>query len=164
MGRITEFTDEEVQQIVERYAHGTGDSQRLIGQEFGVSQSAISVVLRRAGVPCPRRSGAKPGLDHPSWKGGRTINPEGYVLVKPDPEDLPFCTLNSSGYAVEHRLVAGRALGRKLTRKESVHHINGDKTDNRLENLQVRHGQHGIGVVFQCRSCGSHDLEAVPLA
>lgn len=37
----------------------------------------------------------------------------------------------------EHRLVVEKSIGRKLTSKEDVHHINGDKTDNRLGNLQV---------------------------
>ena len=37
----------------------------------------------------------------------------------------------------EHRFVIEEHFGRKLKTNEHVHHINGDKTDNRLKNLVV---------------------------
>jgi hypothetical protein len=37
----------------------------------------------------------------------------------------------------EHRLVMERAIGRQLRRSENVHHINGVRHDNRLENLEL---------------------------
>ena len=48
---------------------------------------------------------------------------------------------NGRGYAYEHRIIAERKLGRALTLREVVHHIDGDKTNNAIENLAVSGSQ-----------------------
>jgi len=73
------------------------------------------------------------GSKNARWKGGRYITKFGYVLIKA--HGHPF--LNKMGYIQEHRLVIEKHIGRYLTRKEVVHHINGIKTDNRIENLML---------------------------
>lgn len=79
---------------------------------------------------------------HPK-KGYRYVN-RGYIKVKIH-EDRPG--KDSSGYVLEHRLVMEQHLGRYLTPDEVVHHLNGVKDDNRIENLQLRSSrkEHGHG-------------------
>ena len=151
-------------EVLARLTHlnAEGFTEQYIATELGVSVGAVNRRLRFLGLASsePRARGAS----HGGWKGGRSVHGSGYILITPSEEDLQYVTTNLAGYAMEHRLVAGRALGRKLLRIETVHHINGDKTDNRLENLQIRRGPHGAGAVFQCQACGSHDILAVPLS
>lgn len=87
----------------------------------------------------------------------------GYIRIKMDPSDPLFVMADKAGRTYEHRLVLARSLGRALYGDETVHHINGEKTDNRLENLQLRSGSHGPGVVRRCNDCGSHNIESIEM-
>lgn len=78
------------------------------------------------------KKGELSGKDHPQWKGGRNIQPTGYVYVYAP--DHPKAYGNRY---YEHIIVAERKLGRYLVEGETVHHINGIKDDNRPDNLVV---------------------------
>jgi DNA-binding CsgD family transcriptional regulator len=137
-----------------------GLSQQKIASELHISQAVISRVLRQNGLPTANRP---EGATHGMWKGGKTLTGQGYVQELVFADD-PMASMRSrSGYVLQHRLVVARAIGRPLSPKETVHHINGDRQDNSLENLQLRQGQHGTGVVFVCADCGSRHIKAQAL-
>lgn len=79
-------------------------------------------------------SAAQTGEKNGAWKGGRVVDPRGYVLLRVG-KDHPHADVR--GYAYEHRLIAEAAIGRALTSNEVVHHIDGNKSNNAPENLQV---------------------------
>ena len=76
-----------------------------------------------------------------AWKGGRKINKKGHVLILK--KDHPLA--DKSGYVLGHRYIMCEHLGRILRKDEIVHHKNGIKTDNRIENLEIMtNSQHTI--------------------
>ena len=75
---------------------------------------------------------------------GRKIDEgHGYVLIRV-PDGTPGARLKGQ-WMLEHRWVMQQHLGRTLTSEENVHHRNGDKTDNRIENLELWSSSHPPG-------------------
>lgn len=86
----------------------------------------------RAGYRSPKKV-RHYGPDHYNWKGGTYLHTSGYIM-----EYAPDHPYVNDGYVMQHRLVIERSLGRYLLPTELVHHINEDKQDNRLENLEIK--------------------------
>lgn len=94
------------------------------------------------------------GERHWKWKGGKYHTSDGYIYAYVE-SDNPFISMAKKGrktYVLEHRLVMAQHLGRCLHPNEQVHHKNGIKDDNRLENLALVLVGHKGKIV--CPFCG----------
>ena len=122
------------------------------------------VELRKGGQPravmcrvCANTGKLMPkGKDHWCWKGGKKLQ-QGYIFVWID-NTSPFFSMGVKGYGSikyipEHRLIMAKHLGRCLLRSEIVHHKNGIKTDNRIENLELMPNSSNHNKMLACSHC-----------
>ena len=115
--------------VVERALSPKGEKPRWLCQCDCGTKKVIRAHNLRVGTVrscgCLQRRGLE---QHPSWKGGRRVNDQGYVVLTLGGGQKP---------RLEHRVVMERVLGRPLLKTENVHHKNGIRTDNRPENLEI---------------------------
>lgn len=99
-----------------------GFTSSEIASEIGVTLEHVNKFARTHGIKIVRR-----------YHRGFIITDNGYrMLQRPTHPNR-----DSKGYVREHRIVMEEFLGRLLDDGEVVHHINGDKLDNRIENLEL---------------------------
>lgn len=91
------------------------------------------------------------GAGNPKWRGGKTESNDGYLYIyRPNHPHA-----NKDGCVFEHRLIMEQCLGRYLLPSESIHHIDGDKKNNLIDNLKLfeTEGKHrSFHIKFRNRS------------
>ena len=93
---------------------------------------------------------SKLGEKNPQYKG--RMDAQGYIYIYSSTH--PYRDRNK--HIFEHRLVVEKCIGRYLKPSEKVHHINGIKSDNRIENLMIVANPH-LGEV-KCPYCSEKFL------
>jgi len=130
----------------DRYTNG--ESYAQIAADIGCSLNTIFAAIKELGIT-PRKSGGQIKNQGQPGKWSRRIATNGYVVWY-----AWVSGENRYTSYLEHRKVMEDFLGRKLLSIETVHHKNGDRTDNRIENLELFVKQHPAGA-SSCWQCGA---------
>jgi hypothetical protein len=131
--------------------YGDGKSLAHIRRLFGGDSATIAKLLRDRGVVIRSSDYYSEGERNGRYKGG-SINEDGYRVIYVNGKTV-----------FEHRKIMEDFLQRRLGMREHVHHMNGNKLDNRIENLAVLtpsiHGRisakqyHDWRKMYQARVC-----------
>ena len=143
------FNLETEREICRLYKLGVHFGSIALGKKFACHNGSIINILKAHKTKIRTNSesqiGLQTGKNHPGFKGGN-ISKSGYKRIYVNKK-----------LVLEHRHIMEKNLGRPLMVAEIIHHINHDKLDNQIENLQIvsrsehkrLHPEIGLGARFK---------------
>src|SRR3990167_6229052 len=124
------WSEKKILTAIELYQSGL--SMRQVVRKIGGKQETLKIYLIEKKIPIRPVGSYFLGKKNHRWKNGiRLIGGYFYIYMP----DHPHCTRHK--VYLLHRLIMERHLGRYLSPKEVVDHINRIISDNRLENLRL---------------------------
>lgn len=129
------WTDAEVEVLMENYNRVSNIELCALlpcKTKTAIYKKAYAMGLRKAKeIERLNRSIANSGEKCNFWNGGIMQTSDGYRLVLMPSHQRANC----NGYVMEHILVFENATGIRVPKNCCIHHLNGIKNDNRVENL-----------------------------
>lgn len=109
-----------------------------VGRYYNVTKTTILRWLKEYNIETRKGKKAHEFRRKDVWSknGRRYTKVNGWMLWNPDKKK----------YEPEHRVVWEKHNNKILNKKQVIHHINGDKKDNRIENLQMMTQSKHIGI------------------
>lgn len=137
-----------------KYAISPAEEHRLVAlYESGLTMVEIAAELGCKSVEPVKRVLRQRGVRR-HQRGSRRPAPNGYLYEYVGISDPLRSMAKKNGSVLQHRLVMARHLGRPLRGSERVHHRNGIRHDNRVENLELWQSGHPNGQrVTEGRHC-----------
>ncbi len=121
--------------VIEKYNQGKNIVE--IGKELSFTPQGVVYRLKKNKIPIRKAT----------W-GLKKYEENGYVYIW-EPKNI---NANKRGYVLEHRKIMGNIVKRRLGRYEYVHHKNGIRNDNRVENLAILLAEKHCGEI-KCPYC-----------
>lgn len=137
MGKVMQIIWNEQESKKLEYLYNRISNEELLKEFPGRTYLSIYKKARRLGlkkdpeIKFLNQSNARKREKCCNWNGGRTKTNKGYIqILKPE-----HPRADSRGYVMEHIVIFEAETGINVPENCVVHHLNGNKQDNRIENL-----------------------------